>query len=131
MALIPSEVRRFVLTSVATVPHLEALLLLRRFPEARWTGAELARRLYIGADAADALLDDLHARGLAASESVTGEPRRRYRYPADTELDALVALLEETYATQLIELSRLIHSKTDRKAQQFADAFAFNQEEPR
>ena len=44
---ISEELRRFILTSVPSVPFLEALLLLRASPGQHWSGAMLARRLYI------------------------------------------------------------------------------------
>jgi hypothetical protein len=120
---IPADVRRFVLTSIPTVPHLEALLLLHRAPQEHWRAATLARRLYIGVDAAARLLADLAERGL--SERLGDE----FRFPQDDELAALVAAVEAAYSAQLVELSRLIHSRTDRKAQQFADAFEWKKDD--
>ena len=41
---IPDDVRRFVLTSIPTVPHLETLLLLWRDPRPGWTAEQIAER---------------------------------------------------------------------------------------
>ena len=45
MSELPVDVRRFVLTSIPSVPYLEALLLLRAEPQHAWTAGDLARRL--------------------------------------------------------------------------------------
>jgi hypothetical protein len=44
----PEDVRRFILSSVGSVPYLEALLLLRSAPEVSWGARQVAQRLYIG-----------------------------------------------------------------------------------
>ena len=64
MTTIPDDIRRFVLTSIPSVPYLEAALLLRG-EERGWTVTEVARRLYITDAAADELLEALQAGGLA------------------------------------------------------------------
>jgi len=43
----PEELRRFVLTSIPSVPFLEALLLLRANPTQQWHADTLAQRLYV------------------------------------------------------------------------------------
>lgn len=45
---IPDDLRRCVLTSIASLPHLEALLLLRSAKNDLWNSTMLAERLYIG-----------------------------------------------------------------------------------
>ena len=61
---IPDDVRRFLLGAIPSVPHLEALLLLRAEQSESWTAARLARRLYVDEVAAAPLLRDLHGAGL-------------------------------------------------------------------
>ena len=63
---ISEELRRFVMTSVPSVPFLEALLLLRADPGQQWSGTMLAGRLYISERTAQGLLDDLCRAGMAA-----------------------------------------------------------------
>jgi hypothetical protein len=118
--LIAPAVRRFVLTSIPSVPHLEALLLLRNEQAESWTSARLAQRLYLSEKSALVLLVELTSVGV-----VTGtEAQVEYRYhPHSEELRGLVDQLAEAYARHLVEVTHLIHSKTDRKAHQFADAF--------
>jgi hypothetical protein len=42
---IPEDLRRFVLTSIPSVPFLEALLLMRADPDHAWRRDTLAQRL--------------------------------------------------------------------------------------
>ena len=79
---IPEDLRRFVLTSIPSVPFLEALLLMRADPDRAWRRDTLARRLYV----------------------------------------------REKTAEDLVEVTHLIHSSLDRKAQQFADAFKWRKD---
>lgn len=122
---IPEDIRRFVLTSIPSVPHLEALLLLRGTP-GPWSSAAVAERLYLGEKSATVLLDDLCSSGMANAQ---GEPANCYRYQPATELlGTTIDSLAEFYARHLVEITHLIHSKHDRKAQQFADAFKWRKD---
>lgn len=124
---IPEDIRRFVLTSIPSVPHLEALLLLRGTP-GPWSSAELAERLYLGEKLATGLLDDLCNSGMALATSSEQEAVA-YRYqPASELLRATIDSLADFYARHLVEVTHLIHSKHDRKAQQFADAFKWRKD---
>lgn len=118
---IPDEVRRFILTSIPSVPYLEALLLLRKNTEQAWDGKALAQRLYIGEPAADALLLALHDAGLLRREA--GD-QGGYRYaPGAEAIRQIIDQLADIYSRHLVETTNLIHSRTGKKAQQFADAF--------
>lgn len=120
-APIPEDLRRFVLTSIPSVPFLEALLLLRADPAQEWHGDTLAQRLYVRERSALALLEDLCRAGMAAP---CADSPGCYQYrPGSDQLDARIAALAELYATHLVDVTHLIHSSLDRKAQQFADAF--------
>lgn len=122
---IPEDIRRFVLTSIPSVPHLEALLLLRGTP-GPWTTAAVAERLYLGEKPASSLLDDLCQSGMASVSSATPP---LYQYQPVTEfLRTTIDSLADFYARQLVEVTHLIHSKHDRKAQQFADAFKWRKD---
>lgn len=122
---IPEDIRRFVLTSIPSVPHLEALLLLRGAP-GPWTTAAVAERLYLGEKPASGLLDDLCQSGMA---SVSAEAPPLYRYqPVSEVLRTTIDSLADFYARHLVEVTHLIHSRHDRKAQQFADAFKWRKD---
>ena len=122
---IPEDIRRFVLTSIPSVPHLEALLLLRGLPESGWTVVQLAERLYIGNKVAAGLLDDLCRAGMAGK--IAGAPLFRYQ-PASEALRTRIDALADLYARRLVDVSNLIHARLERKAQQFADAFRLRKE---
>ena len=119
---IPEDLRRFVLTSVPSVPFLEALLLLRANPDQQWSGEMLARRLYTSERTAQGLLDELCRSGMATP---CLEPHAHcYCYgPSSDALRERIDDLAEHYARHLVDVTNLIHSTLDRKAQQFADAF--------
>jgi hypothetical protein len=124
---IPEEIRRFVLTSIPSVPFLEALLLMRADPAQPWSRDTLARRLYVRDKVADGLLADLCRAGMAAPWPDEGADGYCYR-PRDEALRARIDHLAEFYAGHLVEVTHLIHSSLDRKAQQFADAFKWRKD---
>jgi Mn-dependent DtxR family transcriptional regulator len=115
---IPDDIRRFVLTSIASVPYLEAALLLQREPERSFDSESLARALYIQPRAAQDLLAALHAAGIVRDEG----PGWRYA-PRDEALASMLQRLQQTYGKHLIEVTTLIHDVTRKNAQRFADAF--------
>lgn len=119
---IPADIRRFVLTSISSVPHIEALMLLRATAPQPWSAEALARRLYVTREAAMAVLAELAQAGMLRAE----QDGAAFRYAASAaELGALVDRLAALYATHLVEVTLLIHSRLDRKAQQFANAFSW------
>lgn len=117
---ISEEVRRFVLVSIPSVPHLEALLLLRANSDEDWNSAKLAHRLYLSPKQAEPILQDLADAGLVVRGTMGPDS---YRYDETTELEQTISSLAHSYASRLIEVTNLIHSSTGRKAQRFADAF--------
>jgi hypothetical protein len=122
---LPDDIRRFVLTSVPSVPYLEALLLLRSQPQQPWDARAVARRLYVPEHTAEQLLRDIQAGGFAQCP----DDGDAWRYaPQDNNLAAMVDRVAEAYATRLVEVTTLIHSRVDRRAMQFADAFRFKKE---
>lgn len=120
---IPEDIRRFVLTSIPSVPFLEALLLMHADPARPWRKDTLAQRLYVREKTADTLLADLCAAGMAAPAA----DGFCYRPDGDALRDR-IDRLADLYATHLVEVTLLIHSSLDRKAQQFADAFKWRKD---
>jgi hypothetical protein len=117
---IPSDVARFVLTSIPSVPYLEAMLLLRQESGVVWDAKEVGRRLYIMQTKAEMLLDELTKAGIL----VRDDDVPAYRYsPVSVELSSLIDKLAVVYAKHIIEVSNLIHTKSGTQVQQFADAF--------
>lgn len=117
---IPDRVRRFLLTSIPSVPHLEALMLLWREQERAFTVDEIASRLYVSSGVASALSEELALADLLTSEGDGARYRARTQPPA---LRALLDELDHTYARQVRAVAELIHNNLGRKAGSFANAF--------
>lgn len=121
-----AEVKRFILTSIASVPHLETLLLLWRGRDSEWDAGAIARRIYVPEKTAATIAADLAAAGMVEAREV--EPTR-WRFDASREpLATLVAALEGAYARDLVGVTRLIHSRSARQAHAFADAFKWRKD---
>lgn len=120
------QVLRFVLDQIDSVPELEALLLLWQNRPAAWKAADIARRLYIVRDQAQALLVDLSRKGMVA---IDPERADSYRYESrSAERDELMARTEAVYRRQIVRISTLIHSKPSSAVRDFARAFRFTKE---
>lgn len=117
-----ADLRRFILTSIPSVPYLEAVLLLRAEPDSSWDAGQLARRLYVPERNAVELIALLRESGVTAGEGGT------VRYAPGPELADLLDQLAHAYAADLVTVSSLIHSRMDRRARQFADAFRFRKD---
>ena len=115
---VPEEVRRFLLGTIPSVPHLEALLLLHADPGRGWNATGLAERLYLDVGRAGQLLADLAGAGLACVAADS------FRFgTSESSVVAVVDTLALTYGRHLVEIAELIHAARDHKAQRFADAF--------
>ena len=121
---IPEELRRFLLTSVPSVPFVEAMLIYRAARGQPLAVPDLARRLYLGEKAAADLVRQLLEAGIVAP----GESPDTHRYAAAGELDARLDMLANFYRTHLVDVTDVIHSRTARRARQFADAFKFRKD---
>lgn len=119
-----SELRRFILTSIPSVPYLEAILLLRAETRRGWSAAEVARRLYLPEPQSAGLLANLLAAGLARADA---DGAVRYA-PSSDDLASVIDKLAAHYTLDVVGVSDLIHSRGDRKAQQFADAFRWKKD---
>lgn len=116
----PDELKQFVLTSIPSVPFLEAMLLLRNETAHAWDARRLARRLYISERVATRLLDDLHAGGLT---QISDRAPPSYRYgPTAESMRMMVDQLAAAYAVNLVEITNLIHSGSAKKTQHLAEA---------
>ena len=122
---LPDDVRRFVFTTVPSVPHVEAVLLLRRESSASWTPGQLARRIYLPETRASGLLQELEAAGITEKMP---EGEAGYRYRPSPELAGMLDRLAALYSTNLVAVTDLIHSSLDRRAHQFADAFRWKKD---
>jgi Mn-dependent DtxR family transcriptional regulator len=123
---LPDDLRRFILTSVPSVPYLEAILLLRTDREHGWDVQQVASRLYLGTPRAAELLNSLADAGVGLW---VNDPPNALRYhPANPELGAMLDQVTRWYASDLVAVTDLIHSRTEKRAQQFADAFRWKKD---
>jgi hypothetical protein len=117
--LVPDEVRRFVMTSVPSVPYLEAMLLFHGASHLERRRPDVASLLYLNEQVAGELLEALCAAGVVQA----GGDGQCYRYAPSEALHATICKLAEVYAANLVGVTNLIHDRTQRSAQRFADAF--------
>lgn len=109
---IPADVRSFVLSNIPSIPHMEALLLLRRAAPECWSARALANRLYVSEQIAAAVLADLARTGLLRCDAEAGT----FRYSdAPDALSMVLDRLSVLYASHLVEVTWLIHSKRGRE----------------
>lgn len=123
---IPDEMQRFILMSIPSVPYLEAMLLLRAARSQHWDGRRVAQRLYISEKAAQAVLSDLHAARIVRADGQ--EPPSYQFHPEPDGMEQMIDRLAETYKRNLVDVTNLIHARTSKKAQQFADAFIWRKD---
>jgi hypothetical protein len=116
---IADDVRRFILTSIPSIPFMEAMLLFKTLSGQPVETRSVAERLYVGEKQAAALVEQLRAARIV--EPVPGTASHRFA-PAP-ELAAMLDRVAHAYVHNLIVVTRLVHSRTGRMAHQFADAF--------
>lgn len=121
---IPDDLRRFLLISRLTVPHVEAVLLLRGEAQPAWDAKRLASRLYLSELRAEDILRDLQELRIAAP--IAGSTA--WAYAPNADLAATLDALAEHYGKHLVEITQLIHASSDPTAEKFAAAFRFRQD---
>lgn len=113
------EVIQFIVEHLHTVPHLEALLLIWQNPSTPWTSELLAARIYVTPIVGRSILEELKALGVVkpSADSV-------YLYdPVWDEQRQLLPRLANLYRRQLVQVTKLIHSKGSSSVREFARAF--------
>lgn len=120
------EVLRFILDYLESVPHLEALLLIWQNQTTVWHPDMLAARVYVSPAIGRAILEDLARHGLLRA---VPEQRGAYMYePAWDAERGILPRLAELYRRQLIQVTKLIHSKGSASVREFARAFQIKKE---
>lgn len=118
-------VDQFILNEIDSVPHLEALLLLWNTRPKQWPVDEMAKALYVPADLAQRVMQELARRGLIATQA---EPERYSYVPQSDETETLMSAVDEIYRRELVRISRMIHGKAPSAVREFARAFRFTKE---
>lgn len=124
---IPAELHSFLLR-LPSIPHLEAIILFHRSPNEVWGSASLATRLYISQRTAFRIISDLSYLGICSNANNDSE---QFVYcPESESLNTLISSLVDYYAKNLIEVTHLIHARTNtqEKAQEFANAFIWRKD---
>jgi len=119
---LPADIRRLVLASVPSVPFLEALMLLHKHAGRRFACGEAARQLYLDEAATMCLLEAVVSAGFCRGDG--DDAQRTYCFERDDEeRAAIVDRLAQCYASHLVEMTNLIHDKTQRSGTRLAGAF--------
>jgi len=123
---IPEDVEEFIRKRIDSVAQLEALLMTRSTPQAEWSVAVLAKRLYVNEKQAADLLARLFTDGFLIQ---AGSPSLYQYQPNSDELRQLVDRVAESYSKHLVPITNLIHSKPQTRVREFADAFKLRRDE--
>lgn len=121
-----TEVDRFILDHIDSVPHLEGLLLVWRERAQPWTVEDLSKRLWINREDARSILQDLVRERLVIL--IAGE-EEQYRYQSDPSNGRLIQAVADTYRADVIRISTMIHAKPSSAVRAFARAFRFTKEQ--
>jgi hypothetical protein len=115
---LPEELRVFLLRNVPSIPFVEALLIFRGLGGDPLATEALARRLYVPERDAAHIVEQLRA-----AQVIQPAAGASHRYDPNPAIVDVLELLARHYRSNLLEVTSLIHSRTGRMAQQFADAF--------
>jgi hypothetical protein len=103
---VPDEVREFITKHIATVPQIEALLLIWSSPEKRWSLRQVAARIYTSDAEAARALDGLCTEGLLVHSE------GNFTLGSSAENVEMIRRLKEVYARYLIPVTDVIHGKS-------------------
>ena len=130
---LPFEVRDLIARHLATMEHVDVLLLLARAPEHALSIGAIAERLRIPEGALPArAMADLVESGLVAREKggPGGTDEVCFRYAPKTAAQrAAVEALAVAYNERPVTLVKAIYSRPTNAVQSFADAFRLRKEE--
>lgn len=114
---ISPDIYNFILAHIDSIGAIEALLLLRRNRDQSWTAADVGKRLYISEVEAQELLGQLNQDRLVQNDGSS------FRYdPVDSAQEELIRRVADTYQSQLVAVTKIIHAKP-RRIREFANAF--------
>jgi hypothetical protein len=115
--VIPPDVREFIIRHIDTVSELEALLILRAHRGAEWDVGQIAARVYTPEREIAQVIERFLSEGFLERDG------DRFRYnEKNTAADRTIGELAKYYASHLIPVTNMIHSKP-RSMRSFSDAF--------
>jgi hypothetical protein len=126
---LPATVAEFIEAHVATLEHLELLLLLMQTPGRWWDATAVSGHLGLHPDTARRALDHLAARNLLAIR-VTDDVRYQYQ-PGRDELADGARQLSEAYRLQRLAVLQRVTQPRRRSLRDFADAFRIRRDDDR
>lgn len=115
------ELIQFIVDHLHTVPHLEALLLIWQNASTQWTADILAARIYVSPGIGRQILEDLQRQGIVRAAE-TAEVTYVYE-PGWDSARQLLPRLADLYRRQLVQVTKLIHSRGSSSVREFARAF--------
>lgn len=119
----------FIRGVIDSIPHLEGLLLVWTMRPRSWSAGEIAEKLYIDEGRARDVVGGLVRRGLLVPDEAAETAGERFRYAVRSEeQDKLMESVERLYKSDLIRITRMIHSKAAPAVQEFAQAFRLKKE---
>ncbi len=119
---LPEEVRTLVQNHLASMAHLDALLLLAGSPDASMPAAAVAARINVEPDVASRALHDLAGASLVSEEEFGAAPLYRFA-PGNEELRRAAETLAEMYRRFPVQIIRAVYERPSTAVQQLADAF--------
>ncbi|MGH9679803.1 MAG: hypothetical protein ACRD4Y_07615, partial [Candidatus Acidiferrales bacterium] len=121
-----AEIDKFIMERIDSVPHLEALLLLWHSRPTQWAPDDMAKRLFVRAEFARDILQDLVRQNLAVTvRDASGNDQYEYK---TGENDALIDSVDLSYRQELVRISNMIHTKASAAIREFARAFRLTKE---
>lgn len=119
-----SEVERFILDEIDSVPHIEALLILWNSRPRSLPLEELSALLYLPEERTGQILEDLAQRNLAGADA------GRWTYNPAHPRDHLMEDVDRIWRRELVRVSNMIHSKASPAVREFARAFRLKKDQP-
>jgi len=121
---IPEDLLAFLQTTIGSIWALDLMLTLRRQPLAPWTAPALTAEMRANLQLVSDILRRFERAGLVAIV----EPGRWIWRAASPELDRLADSAAAAYAHAPLRVTRAIADSSNRRIQQFADAFRLRQD---
>ena len=118
----PREVRGLIASALASMDHVEVLVLLHRNAPAFLTRDDVVKQTGIAPGLVDRAIADLETRGLITVNDTAGGPTLAYS-PRSEELRDTVDKLVTLYNERPVSLIRAVYDRPAHPVISFADAF--------